>query len=90
MYIGPVRDDSREKPGVRPPRPTSSFAPFSRGAAIRRDRTLADLAAHFEVHPNQITQLNNKLFDCAAPVLEGQATVPDAAGTIWALQAKIG
>lgn len=59
-------------------------------AAIRGDRTLAQLTEHFAVHPNQITQWKRQLLERAAGVFDGQAAQPDAAGTIRALQAKIG
>ena len=61
-------------------------------ATIRGDKTLAELAAHFEVHPNQITQWKGQLLERAASVFEAGATTPtpDAAGTIKALHAKIG
>jgi transposase len=60
-------------------------------AAIRGDKTLSELAAHFEVHPNQITQWKSLMLERVASVFEtGAAPTPDAAGTIKGLHAKIG
>jgi transposase-like protein len=35
-------------------------------AAVRGDKTLAELAQHFDIHPNQITQWKAQLLDGAA------------------------
>ena len=60
-------------------------------SAIRDDKTLSELAAQFEVHPNQITQWKGLLLERVASVFEtGAAPIADAAGTIRALHAKIG
>ena len=40
-------------------------------AAIRGDRTVAELAVHFGVHPNQIHNWKKQLLDGAVRVFEG-------------------
>jgi transposase-like protein len=59
-------------------------------AALKGDRTLAELAQQFDVHPNQITQWKTQLLERAlelfATPAERQTGTPDVKG----LHAKIG
>ena len=60
-------------------------------AAIKGEMTLAQLAEHFDVHPNQITQWKVQLQESAADVFGpgGQGTAQPAVD-VKALHAKIG
>ena len=61
-------------------------------AAIKDEKTLAELAQHFDVHPNQITQWRSQLLDGAAGVFGSEAKLEPAVPMIdvKTLHAKIG
>ena len=60
-------------------------------AAIKGDRTLAQLAEHFDVHPNQITAWKAQLEGGASEVFGSGSMVPSApAVDVKSLHAKIG
>ena len=60
-------------------------------AAVKGDRTMAQLAEHFDVHPNQITAWKAQLEGGASDVFGPGSTAPAApAVDVKSLHAKIG
>ena len=60
-------------------------------AAIKGEKTLADLAQQFDVHPNQVTQWRSQLLEGATAVFgEGARTDAAPAVDVKVLHAKIG
>ena len=60
-------------------------------AAVKGDRTVAQLAEHFDVHPNQITAWKAQLEGRASEVFGSGSTAPAApAVDVKSLHAKIG
>ena len=58
-------------------------------AALKGDKTLAELAQQFDVHPNQIADWKTQLMDRSAQVF-GDSTAKAAEPDIKTLHAKIG
>ena len=58
-------------------------------AAVKGDKTIAELAEQFEVHPNQITDWKRQLQENAASVF-GERREKEKEPDIQGMQAKIG
>ena len=77
-------------------RPRRNHAPAFKAkvalAAVRGEKTLAELAQQFDVHPNQITAWKAQLLDGAAGVFGVDAKVEPASPPVdvKTLHAKIG
>jgi transposase len=58
--------------------------------AIRGEKTVAEIAAHHEVHPNQVTSWKSQLLANAAAIFGGHALADDGRERIRELHEKIG
>lgn len=59
-------------------------------AALKGDKTLAELAQQFDVHPNQIADWKGQLMERAAQVFGDGSTAAAAEPDLTKLHAKIG
>jgi transposase-like protein len=59
-------------------------------AAIAGDKTIAELAQHFQVHPNQVSAWKSQLVERATQVFGGEAVEVETLPIVRELHAKIG
>lgn len=70
---------------------TAAFKAKMALAALKGDKTLAELAQQFDVHPNQITEWKSRLQERAAGVFGEEKPESDSARVdVTRMQAKIG
>ncbi len=84
--------DEREQRMTKRTRRTHSAVFNAQGAvaALSGDKTLAELAQRFDVHPHQITEWKRPLSERAADLFGGGASPAEPPIDLKALHAKIG
>ena len=69
---------------------TASYKAKVALAAVKGDKTLAELAKQFDVHPNPITDWKNRLLEGASGVFGEERASEQAKVDVTRMQAKIG
>jgi len=86
-----VAVNRRNHEQTTPPEPLTGLQGKVALAAVKGDRTIAQLAEHFDVHPNQITAWKSQLEGSASEVFgSGGGTPTTPAIDVKSLHAKIG
>jgi transposase len=77
---------------MKKPRRNHSAAFKARVAleALRGEKTVAEIAAHHDVHPNQVTSWKSQLLQNASAIFGGSAIADDGRERIRELHEKIG
>jgi transposase len=95
-FLPDCGEDSRCESGAKmTKRPRRNHTPAFKAkvalAAVKGDKTLAELAQQFDVHPNQITQWKGQLLEGAAGVFGADKSETKGESVdLKALHAKIG